>query len=132
MSFDDGFKNNLLNIVPILEKHNVPALFFVPTSIINSNYNIVNDYCINKTKYKNAIEMLSWDDMKIMIDKGFEIGSHTRHHLRLKDISLDSKLMESEILGSKLDIEDNLKVDCNYISWPYGKMSDIKKILLIS
>ncbi len=125
LSFDDGFKNNLLNAIPILEKYNIPALFFIPTSIINAKYSVVKDYCIETTKYKNAIEMLTWDDIKLMIDKGFEIGSHTRNHINLNNISSDRNLMEKEILGSKLDIEKELKIKCDYISWPFGKITDI-------
>jgi len=29
LTFDDGFKNNFLNVVPILKKYNLPATFFI-------------------------------------------------------------------------------------------------------
>ena len=67
LSFDDGFKNNFLNAVPILIKHQVPAIFFVPTSIIDADYDTIKNYCVNTTKYKNAIEMLTWEDLKKML-----------------------------------------------------------------
>ncbi len=37
ITFDDGFENNLTVAVPILEKYNVPATFYVATDFINSN-----------------------------------------------------------------------------------------------
>ena len=125
MSFDDGFKNNFLNAVPILIKHQVPAIFFVPTSIIDADYDTIKNYCVNTTKYKNAIEMLTWEDLKKMLDLGFDIGSHTKTHARFIDISKDQNIMIEEIKGSKIDLERKLNISCKYISWPFGKISDI-------
>ena len=89
MSFDDGFKNNSLNAVPILIKHQVPAIFFVPTSIIDADYDTVKNYCVNTTKYKDAIEMLTMGRLEKNVDLGFEIGSHTKTHARFIEISKD-------------------------------------------
>ena len=52
LSFDDGFRNNFLNAVPILIRYQVPAIFFVPTSIIDADYDTIKNYCVNTTKYK--------------------------------------------------------------------------------
>ena len=32
--------------------------------------------------------------------------------------------MHDEILGSKHDLENKLGISCDYISWPYGRLSD--------
>ena len=127
LSFDDGFKNNFLNAVPILLRHQIPAIFFVPTSIIDADYDTIKNYCVNTTKYKNAIEMLTWEDLKKMLDLGFDIGSHTKTHARFIEISKDQNIMIEEIKGSKIDLEKKLNINCKYISWPFGKMSDIDK-----
>lgn len=37
LSFDDGFRNNFTNAFPILIKHNVPAIFYVPSSLIGAD-----------------------------------------------------------------------------------------------
>lgn len=37
ITFDDGFENNLTVAAPILEKHDVPATFYVATDFIESN-----------------------------------------------------------------------------------------------
>ena len=64
--------------------------------------------------------MARWDDLHAMISLGFEIGSHTRNHSCFSAISKDPALLKEEILGSKYEIEDNLGIECKYISWPYG------------
>jgi hypothetical protein len=38
--------------------------------------------------------------------------------------------LEDEIAGSKEDIERNLGIECKYISWPYGRMTDSDEISL--
>jgi len=38
LSFDDGWKDNLVNVIPILEKYRIPATFFVSTGEIERGY----------------------------------------------------------------------------------------------
>jgi peptidoglycan/xylan/chitin deacetylase (PgdA/CDA1 family) len=68
--------------------------------------------------------MIRWDDLRQMSDDGFEIGSHTRTHRRLSEISGHPSLLRDEIEGSAKQIEDRLGVRCDYISWPYGQTRD--------
>jgi len=124
LSFDDGFKNIIINALPVLKKHKVPSLFFVPTSFIGASYEKVSDYCLNIAEYKNPIEMCSWDDLRSAMEAGMEIGSHTRTHARFSDISNNYGRMADEFVGSREDIEKNLGVSCSTISWPYGRMDD--------
>lgn len=124
LSFDDGFRNVLTNALPVLEAHSVPSTFFVPTAFIDSEYEVVRDYCLNKAGYPEAIEMASWEDLKRATDRGMEIGSHTRTHTRFSEISGDEARMEEEILGSRQDIEAQLGTPCRTISWPYGREGD--------
>jgi len=128
LSFDDGFKNIVSNAAPLLQKHKVPALFFVPTSFIGASYEKVSDYCVRIAKYKNPIEMCSWDDLKCAMDRGIAIGSHTRTHARFVDVSGDPERLRDELSGSRDDIERNLGVECSAISWPFGRLSDADEV----
>ncbi len=124
LSFDDGFRNNFTNALPILKKYDVPAIFFIPSSLIDASEDKIDKYCMETTKYNSVIEMLKWDDVREMISLGYEIGSHTKTHARFSDISNNQELMEDEIVGSKKEIEENLDYECKYISWPYGTLDD--------
>lgn len=123
-SFDDGFRNNFTNAVPILKKHGVPAMFFIPSALVEGDWETTRRFCLETTRYAGVIEMLRWDEVREMVAQGFEIGSHTRTHARFSDISGDRARMEDEILGSKRELEDKLGRECRYISWPYGRVAD--------
>lgn len=124
LSFDDGFRNNFTNAFPILKKHNVPAIFYVPSSLINASWEHVENYCINITRYNAVIEMMTWQDLSELLMEGYDIGSHTRTHARFSEVSSSTDLMKDEILGSKQELESKLNYTCDYISWPFGRLTD--------
>jgi peptidoglycan/xylan/chitin deacetylase (PgdA/CDA1 family) len=124
LSFDDGFRNLFTNALPILRKHEVPAIFFVPSSLIEASWEKTQKYCLESTGYNSTIEMFRWNDLKEIMSLGYEVGSHTKTHARFSDISHKAALLEDEILGSKIDIEAKLGNECKYISWPYGRLTD--------
>lgn len=123
LSFDDGFRNNLTNAVPVLREHGVPAAFFVPTSIIGADRARAQRYC-REIQYPATIEVMTWDDVERLRECGFDVGSHTRTHARFSDLSGDPARLEDEIAGSKRELESRLGAACEYISWPYGRLCD--------
>ena len=68
---------------------------------------------------------MQWKDLLDLISEGYEIGSHSKTHARFSDLSKNRMLMEDEILGSKKELETNLNYECKYISWPFGRLTDI-------
>jgi peptidoglycan/xylan/chitin deacetylase (PgdA/CDA1 family) len=124
LTFDDGFRNIFKNAFPILNKHNISSLFFVPSAFIEADWNTTHKFCTEITSYRNAIEMVQWRELQEMASYGHEIGSHTKTHSRFSDISRDINHMEDEINGSKHQIEDNIGKECRFISWPYGTKKD--------
>jgi len=126
ISFDDGFKNNIVNAVKILKDFNMPATFFINTGFISHGHKkIYNDfYCYTRTMMGKNIEPLNWDDVKMMNSEGFEIGAHTVNHFRLSELS--NKDAYWEISCSKMLIEDKLGQKCKYFSWPYGNLKSIR------
>jgi peptidoglycan/xylan/chitin deacetylase (PgdA/CDA1 family) len=130
LSFDDGFRNNFVNALPILRKHDIPCIFFVPSSLIDASWDSTKVFCRQTTRYRDVIEMMKWEDLAQVILSGYEVGSHTRTHARFSAISHDCTLLQDEILGSKQELEMHLGVPCKYISWPYGRITDADAVSL--
>src|SRR5579864_5022734 len=67
LSFDDGFRNNFQNALPVLKKHKIPSIFFVPSSLIGADWYKTKLYCLETTRYGAVIEMLKWEDLSEMV-----------------------------------------------------------------
>jgi peptidoglycan/xylan/chitin deacetylase (PgdA/CDA1 family) len=128
LSFDDGFRNNYINAFPVLKKLGIPAIFFIPPSLIETDRKKISEYSLITTKNNSVLSTMKWGDVSDIISNGYEIGSHSMSHTRLSEISKNVELLENEIIGSKLSLEKKTGVECKYISWPFGKISDIDKI----
>jgi peptidoglycan/xylan/chitin deacetylase (PgdA/CDA1 family) len=130
LSFDDGFRNLFTNAVPILQRHHVPALVLVPSSLVGAGWRRAQTYCLETMGYSGVIELIRWGDLAEMVSAGFEVGSHTRTHPRLAALSAQPAVLEDEFLGSKREIEDRLGRECKYLAWPYGTTCDITEVAL--
>lgn len=102
VTFDDGYKNNLLKALPILEKYNVPATIFVVGDIEKSR-----EYVANK------LEMLQEDDIKKLADSSLiNIEYHSKSH-KLVDTLSTSEIKE------EIDSKGRYK----YFAYPGGHYS---------
>ncbi len=117
LTFDDGYYDNFKNALPILKKFNFTATLFVVSDLIGS---------FNKWDYKeiNMIKpLMNEEQIKIWIDSGMEIGSHTRTHPILTKLS--EKELISEIVKSKEILERKFKVEIKHFCYPYGIYNDL-------
>ena len=110
ITFDDGYKDNLTNALPIIEKYNIPITIFVTASFIDKS----NLY-------------LSSNDLRFLANHELvTIGSHSFNHLSLNGIDIRS--LNYEISESKKMIENITSYEVNSISFPNGSFS--KSVLL--
>ena len=105
LTFDDGYKDNFEVVLPILNDHNVKALFFLLPNYLG-NYNLWN------TKASVMIPHLSKDEVATLIQQGHTVGSHGLTHHNLKKFADPDVLLELQ--ESRRMIEDwfHISVDC--------------------
>lgn len=104
--FDDGFKDNLLNALPILKKYNITATVFIVPKFVDSE----------------SGEYMDWNEIREMYKEGIEIGSHTFSHAMLNEI--DTENLKNEVVSSKLKIEKVLSSSVESFSYPKGRVND--------
>ncbi|OVE81899.1 hypothetical protein BVY03_02485 [bacterium K02(2017)] len=104
ITFDDGYKDNLLQAAPLLLKHNIPFSVFVVPAFIKSNS---HDNFLNENELKNLASL-----------DGVSIGTHSFTHTRLNQLS-DDKL-KLELVDSRHYLEDLLGRPAISMAYPFG------------
>lgn len=158
LSFDDGWLDNYENVIPILEKYKVPAIFFVSTQLIKDGYfwlkiarenNKLMDISPNKLKiipekerrsivkklFVKCDEKCFKRDFMTMeqikeIDNNplFTIGNHTHRHVITTNCS-KSQLNEELKISNDI-LKELLKKDIKIFAYPNGNYNSyVKKIL---
>ncbi len=115
ITFDDGFTCVLEHAAPILQRHGFPATMFA----LSDRLGFTNDWMSSRGFPERTL--LSKTGLYALEDAGFTIGSHTRTHACLPEVSTDDAL--DEIRSSKHRLEDALGKAINYFAYPFGKFN---------
>ncbi len=111
ITFDDGYKDNILEAVPIMKDYGFRATFFVTIDLIGR----VKTHPDRPWQHWGCMD---WDDLKALVDRGHDIGSHGYHHIDL--CKSDSKTKTKELRRSKEKMNSALDRDIDFFSYPYG------------
>jgi peptidoglycan/xylan/chitin deacetylase (PgdA/CDA1 family) len=122
ITFDDGFRNQWINAVPVLASRGVPATFFVPVNFVDAPPESATRIC--RSKYP-PVEMLTWHECRSLVVAGMTVGSHGLDHLDLG--RLPDPQAEHEIGGSKEAVERELGAPCRHFSAPYGRPENYRR-----
>lgn len=69
-------------------------------------------------------DLASWTELNEMVDSGYvSIGSHTRHHVRMRE-SLDRDTLLEEIVSSREEIVGNCRLPAELFCFPNGDMTE--------
>jgi len=118
LTFDDGARNFLTVVAPILRERGIPATSFVVTgasftqeaSDLNGHWSPADDN-----------SYLSWSEIRKLANTGFDFGSHTCNHHALPDIPLSKA--QDELEGSLRTLQTYLGPKSFPLSFPHGKTS---------
>jgi peptidoglycan/xylan/chitin deacetylase (PgdA/CDA1 family) len=124
VTFDDGYLSVLEQAEPILSKLGLPATVFVPTAFMERRQRLMWDGIDHwaATQHAGELQGLRWADLRYLIGRGWEIGSHTRTHARLT--RLDDTALRAELQESRRECTEHLGTVCTAISYPYGDVDE--------
>jgi peptidoglycan/xylan/chitin deacetylase (PgdA/CDA1 family) len=100
VSVDDGYVDDITEILPVLRRHRMVATFYVVTRRVHES-GFVN------TRQIRALEAA-----------GMDVGAHTRTHASLP--ALPASALRSEVEGSAADLRAILGHPVYWFAYPYG------------
>ena len=104
ITFDDGYRDNLENAAPVLQRYGYPAVIFVPVGYMAGSRPLPHDEHLAARGIVNR--PLSWEDLAELEAAGIRVESHGIGHRPLADLEVDEAARE--ITLSKLRLEDRL------------------------
>lgn len=102
LTFDDGYKDNVENGLPVLQKYQLKGVFFIITGFVGQD------------------GYMDWNDIRKLKEAGMEIGSHTVTHTALIGLT-DDQSLRNELVHSKRALKDQLGVDAISFCYPFGE-----------
>ncbi|MGH2955381.1 MAG: polysaccharide deacetylase family protein [Solirubrobacterales bacterium] len=120
VTFDDGCQSVVGLALPILRELGVPATIFVPTAFVGDpkpmSWPGIDQW--TGTEYERELRCVGWDQLRGLLDEGWEVGSHTRSHPYLTD--LDDESLAVELGDSRETCRRELGAPCASLAYPYG------------
>ncbi|HEY4622036.1 MAG TPA: polysaccharide deacetylase family protein [Gaiellaceae bacterium] len=122
ITFDDGYRDNLENALPVLRRHGYPAVLFVPIGFLDDGRPLPHEESLRLIGIRN--ETLDWDELAELEAGGVRIGSHGIGHRPLSE--LDPAEATREIALSKLRLEERLGREVEAFAYVKGSQADYR------
>src|SRR3954454_15651092 len=88
VTFDDGYRSVLTLALPILRRYGIPGTIFVPTAFIGTGQPMrwpgIDRWCGGR--HEPELLPMTWAEVEMLADAGWEVGSHTHSHPRLTQV----------------------------------------------
>jgi len=119
VTFDDAYRSVFELAFPILRRLGLPGTVFAPTGHMDGtpmSWPGIDGW--QHTEHRAELTGCTWDELSLLTQAGWEIGSHTRTHARLP--ALGDEPLADELLRSRQECEQRLSVPCLTLAYPYG------------
>ncbi len=122
LTFDDGYRDNLENALPILRRHGYPAVLFVPIGFLDDTRPLPHEESLRLLGISN--ETVEWDELAELEAGGVRIESHGIGHKPLSE--LEPAEATREIALSKLRLEERLGREVEAFAFVKGSLADYR------
>ena len=110
LTFDDGYRDTYATAAPILEAHGFKGTVFAVTGYVG-----------RRMQRGGAPTFASWDELRALRDRGWEIGLHTATHADLGTARAGT--LRHEVLAAARVLELELSEPVWSVAYPWGKYS---------
>lgn len=123
-TFDDGLRNQYLIAAPIMEKLQIPGTFFVIPGQVSVTLQEA------EAKKPGAWGGVTWEEIRTLAAKGFEIGNHGYSHKNLVTQVKEPEELEHEIENSADMIRKETGIFPVSFCYPYNSFNEqVEKIV---
>jgi peptidoglycan/xylan/chitin deacetylase (PgdA/CDA1 family) len=122
ITFDDGYRDNLENALPILLRHGYPAVIFVPIGFLDGDRPLPHEEALRALGVRN--ETVGWDELVELEAAGVRVESHGIGHRPLSE--LEPAEAAREIALSKLRLEERLGREVEAYAFVKGSLADYR------
>jgi peptidoglycan/xylan/chitin deacetylase (PgdA/CDA1 family) len=124
ITFDDGYRDNLVNAAPVLARHGYPAVQFVPIAYVGDSQPLPHERYLAAHGVHNPT--VDWDEIRELERYGVRVESHGISHRPLAELELDEAAREIAI--SKVKLEEKLGRQVRAFSYVKGSEADYKPV----
>ena len=118
---DDGYKDNLTRMLPLLEKYDMKATVFIVSDETHNRWD--TDHPTNPD---TKVDLLTADEIRALDQSGrVEIGGHTLSHAKLDELSPEAQ--RHEIVENKKQLEEILGHSMASFAYPFGNLNESAK-----
>jgi peptidoglycan/xylan/chitin deacetylase (PgdA/CDA1 family) len=122
LTFDDGYRDNLENALPVLRRYGYPAVLFVPIGFLDDARPLPHEESLRVLGIRN--DTIGWDELSELEAGGVRIESHGIGHRPLSE--LEPAEATREIALSKLRLEEKLGREVEAFAFVKGSLADYR------
>jgi peptidoglycan/xylan/chitin deacetylase (PgdA/CDA1 family) len=120
VTFDDAYADLIPNALPVLERLDIPATIFAATAFAEQGSPLAVPELADEARASpERLKTMSWDELAMLIERGFTVASHTVSHPHLTRLS-DAEL-DRELTDSRAEVESRLGRSSTLLAYPYGE-----------
>ncbi len=123
ISFDDGYKSWISNVLPVILELEIPVCFFVNSGLLGLERNEGRAFLKEKVRRKETfLDVLSKDDLiSLSAHNVVSIGGHTKDHCDFSQ-SHSQEVLKEQIVSDKQTLEEIIKKPIHVFAYPFGQL----------